>query len=164
MLVNMYSILIEECEKNGYEQYEISNFACNENYSKHNTNYWFGVPYIGLGPSAHSYDGYRRMWNVSNLKQYIEGIQNNLEVFEFEDIDIYTKYNEFVMTRLRTKWGITKQELNQKFDDKLLSYFHENCKKLISNNLLIEKDDTFVLSMAGKHIADSVISDLFYLE
>jgi oxygen-independent coproporphyrinogen-3 oxidase len=159
----MYAILIEECEKNGYKQYEISNFARDEKYSKHNTNYWFGVPYIGLGPSAHSFDGHRRSWNVSNLKQYIEGIQNNAEVSEYEEIDEVSKYNEFIMTRLRTKWGIDLQTMSQQFEPKLISYFNENCKKLIDKKLLIEKESTVVLSLAGKHIADSVISDLFYV-
>jgi oxygen-independent coproporphyrinogen-3 oxidase len=162
-LVDMYAILIEECEKNGYKQYEISNFARDEKYSKHNTNYWFGVPYIGLGPSAHSFDGHRRSWNVSNLKQYIEGFQNNAEVSEYEEIDEISKYNEFIMTRLRTKWGIDLQTMSQQFEPKLISYFNENCKKLIDKKLLIEKEGTVVLSLAGKHIADSVISDLFYL-
>lgn len=162
VLVDMYAILIEECEKNGYEQYEISNFARNEKYSKHNTNYWFGVPYIGLGPSAHSFDGHRRTWNVSNLKQYIEGIQKNSEISEYEEINNIDRYNEFIMTRLRTKWGIDLQTINQQFEPKLISYFNENCKSLINRELLIKTGNIVVLSLAGKHIADSVISDLFY--
>ncbi len=161
-LVDMYAILIEECEKNGYEQYEISNFAQKNQYSKHNTNYWFGVTYLGLGPSAHSFDGKNRSWNVSNIKQYIEGIQNNIEIAEYENIDKYSEYNEFIMTRLRTKWGIVKSEMEQKFDTTLLSYFNKNYKKLIDRNLLIETEKEIMLSMKGKHIADSVISDLFY--
>lgn len=161
-LVDMYAILIEECEKNSYEQYEISNFARKNQYSKHNTNYWFGVTYLGLGPSAHSFDGKNRSWNVSNIKQYIEGIQNNIEIAEYENIDKYSEYNEFLMTRLRTKWGIVKSEMEQKFDTTLLSYFNKNYKKLIDRNLLIETEKEIMLSMKGKHIADSVISDLFY--
>jgi oxygen-independent coproporphyrinogen III oxidase len=165
MFVNQYTRLIQECQEHGYEQYEISNYARNGKMSQHNTNYWFGVPYIGLGPSAHSFNGTSRRWNINNLHQYMKAINERKEIAGHEDINLFTAYNEFIMTRLRTKWGIDSLELEQKFPDKkILLFFRENSIKLINKQLLVKQNSAITLSLQGKYLADSVIAELFYVD
>ncbi len=165
IVINQYTRLIQECQKQGYEQYEISNYARDGKISLHNTNYWFGVSYIGLGPSAHSYNGISRRWNVSNLHQYISGIKKGEDIAEYEDIDTITAYNEFIMTRLRTKWGINYEELVQKFPhDKILSQFQNIATKLIDKQMLEKQNEAITLTLQGKYLADRVIAELFFID
>jgi oxygen-independent coproporphyrinogen-3 oxidase len=165
IVINQYTRLIQECQKQGYEQYEISNYARDGKISLHNTNYWFGVPYIGLGPSAHSYNGISRRWNVSNLHQYINGIKKGEDIAEYEDIDTITAYNEFIMTRLRTKWGINYEDLVQKFPhDKILSQFQNIATKLIDKQMLKKQNEAITLTLQGKYLADRVIAELFFID
>ncbi|MBK7959497.1 MAG: radical SAM family heme chaperone HemW [Bacteroidetes bacterium] len=107
--IQQYQWMIEYLTSQGYEQYEISNFAAEQTYSVHNTNYWSEVPYLGIGPSAHSYDGQRRRWNIANNLNYIEGVTQDKEYFEEEWLTAENKYNEYILTKLRTKWGISPQ-------------------------------------------------------
>ncbi|MDZ7774291.1 MAG: hypothetical protein U5L09_01100 [Bacteroidales bacterium] len=109
--LEQFNILMEEATANGYEQYEISNFCTGEKYARHNTAYWFGEPYLGVGPSAHSFDGKKRTWNIAHLKKYIEGIDEGNPALESETLTTAQAYNEFVMTRLRTKWGVPADSL-----------------------------------------------------
>src|SRR5690606_4570736 len=107
--------LTELITQNGFEQYEISNYARNEMYSKHNTNYWRGVPYIGIGPSAHSFNGVARQWNVANNFKYLSALANNEIPAEKETLTQEDRFNEYIMTALRTKWGIDTAYLEKTY-------------------------------------------------
>ena len=105
--ISQFNLLIEEAEKNGFEQYEISNFAKNKMYSKHNTSYWIGKKYLGVGPSAHSFNGTSRRWNISDTEKYIISIQKNSTFYEKEILMKNERYNEYILTRIRTIWGVS---------------------------------------------------------
>src|SRR5690606_29925726 len=107
--------LIDTLEAASYEQYEISNFALRGQYAKHNSNYWRGVHYLGIGPSAHSFNGYSRSWNLANNALYIDGIQSNKPALDTEELRPMDQFNEYVMTSLRTKWGIDETQIRTVF-------------------------------------------------
>lgn len=102
--LQFFTLLIEHLQNAGYEHYEISNFCRPDKYSRHNTSYWRGIPYLGCGPSAHSFNGTTREWNVSSIDLYIKGIEGNQRDFETENLDQTTRYNEFIITTIRTVW------------------------------------------------------------
>ncbi|MCL4856264.1 MAG: radical SAM family heme chaperone HemW, partial [Flavobacteriales bacterium] len=122
-VVLQFNRLMDFTESIGLKQYEISNFAKEGFVSQHNSNYWKGIAYLGFGPSAHSFVGNKRLWNVSNNPKYINAIENNTLFFEEEIIDENTAYNEYVLTRLRTIWGIDIMDLNNKFNSTLIHHF-----------------------------------------
>ncbi len=158
-----YNQLIELTHKNGFEQYEISNFAKNKAYSKHNANYWKFKPYLGVGPSAHSFNGKLRQWNVAHNIHYIKALQNNEIPTEIEYLTLKDQYNERVMMGLRTKWGIDLNEiriLGQQFEGVLLSL----SKSYIADNKLIKKEDFLSLNPKYRFFADGIASDLFMIE
>ena len=156
----MFEMLIERLTKDGFEHYEVSNFAKDGLYSQHNSSYWKGEKYIGLGAAAHSFDGEHRWWNVSSLSKYIEGINSGYPVIEKEDIDSEKQYNEFLITGMRTMWGINIEELKNKFGDEKLDYFFKNAQKYFDLKYLIKNDNTVTLSHKGIFISDGIISDL----
>ncbi|MDD2552394.1 MAG: radical SAM family heme chaperone HemW [Dysgonamonadaceae bacterium] len=158
--IEMFELLINKLSKDGFEHYEVSNFAKDGLYSQHNSSYWKGEKYIGLGAAAHSFDGEHRWWNVSSLSKYIEGINSGNPVIEKEDIDASKQYNEFLITGLRTMWGINLEELKNRFGDEKLDYFFKNAQKYFDLNYLIRKDNTITLSHKGIFISDGIISDL----
>ncbi|NOX85572.1 MAG: radical SAM family heme chaperone HemW, partial [Chlorobi bacterium] len=125
--IKHFKILLDKTSENNYIHYEISNFAREGFYSKHNSIYWLGGHYIGLGPSAHSYNGYSRQWNVSNMKKYIEAEKTKKITFEKEILTKNQHYNEYVMTALRTVWGCDLEHIQNVFGEKYFNYF----KKLI---------------------------------
>ena len=145
-----------------FEQYEISNFAKNKKYALHNTNYWRGKEYLGIGPSAHSFFGNKRQWNTANNALYIQQINANLPCFEEEALQMKDQFNEMIMTRLRTMWGISPTVLFP-FPTELKNYLYNEISKWISSNHILINDDDYILSQKGKMIADAIISDLFYL-
>lgn len=156
----MFEMLIERVSKDGFEHYEVSNFAKNGLYSQHNASYWKSEKYIGLGAAAHSFDGDHRWWNVASLSQYIEGINSGNPVIEKEYIDSAKQYNEFLITGLRTMWGINLTVLENKFGEERLNYFFKNARKYFDLNYLIQNDSTITLSRKGIFISDGIISDL----
>lgn len=156
------NILIDRLQKHGYEHYEISNFALPDKYSVHNTNYWRQKPYLGLGPSAHSFNLKSRQWNVASTSKYIQALEQNSLDFELEDISIVDQYNEFVMLGLRTQWGVNKEELVLKFGLEKHNYFKQQIQKHISNKKVVYKDGIYYLSNKGKQFADGIAADLFY--
>lgn len=158
--LEMFEMLIEKLKKEGFIHYEVSNFAKNGLISKHNTSYWKSEKYIGLGPSAHSYDGEHRSWNVSSLPEYINGVNKNEPIFEIEDLDQTKMYNEYIITRLRTMWGVDLAELQVRFGTKLYDYFLKNAQKYINLNYLLIKNNTITLTHAGIFISDGIVSDL----
>lgn len=162
--VHFFSLLIDRLAAAGYEQYEISNFCRPGYYSQHNTSYWQGIPYLGCGPSAHSFNLTQREWNVASLKEYMEGIENGKRAYETEDLDTVTRYNEFIITSLRTRWGISLKKLKEEFGSELWQYCLDMAALSLKNGKLIEKDDTIRLTREGIFISDSIMSDLLKIE
>lgn len=160
----MFSTLIDTLAENGFEHYEISNFAKNELYSKHNTSYWKNEKYVGLGPSAHSYDGENRSWNIASLDKYIEAAQSGKLLQETEHLTLSQKYNEFILTGLRTMWGVDLQQLKTTFGEKYHNYCIENAKKhVITGNLRII-DNSLILTTRGVFISDGIMSELMFVD
>lgn len=148
--------------KANYIHYEISNYSLENKHAVHNSNYWKSKHYLGIGPSAHSYNGVTRSWNLANNAHYLSAIDTNNNAEVIEELSTKDKYNEFVMTRLRTKWGINKSELESLFSERFTQHFYNEMKVLKDSELILEHSNTFTLSEKALIIADSVSSDLFY--
>lgn len=158
-----FEIGLDYLTKNNFEQYEISSFCKEHHYSKHNSNYWKGISYLGIGPSAHSFNGKERQWNIANNNKYLESI-NLLKVpFEFEKLTISQQFNEYIMLGLRTKWGINLNEINEKFGNEIFNQLKKESKSYLNNGLILEKNDILSLSKKGKLLADQIASDLFII-
>ena len=160
--IDQFKLLREKTRDNGFIHYEISNFAKEGFFSRHNLTYWQGGNYLGVGPSAHSYNGTLRGWNIANNRKYIEAVTNKQVLSEEEILDEKTRYNDYVMTSLRTMWGIDKIRLNQ-FSDTILKIFAEASAPFFQRGLLENKNNTVVLTEKGFLLADSIISELFYV-
>ena len=158
-----HQILVEETEKRGFVNYEFSNFGKPGFESKNNLAYWLGKSYLGVGPSAHSYDGKTRSWNVANNVKYVKSIQEDKLPLERETLTLKDRYNEYVMTRLRTMWGIQFSEIENQFGKKILEYLLKQSKELIKNNLLVEEQGALKVTKKGKFLSDGIASDLFLL-
>ena len=161
--VSFFSTLIDRLAEAGYLHYEISNFARPGFFSKHNSSYWTGKKYLGLGPSAHSYNGIDREWNPSSLPIYIDGIENGHPTIESEDLDLCTRYNDFIITGLRTMWGVSFADIQTKFGRKLLSYCQKQAQPHINQGLLLQTGDKLILSKSGIFVSDGIMSDLLWV-
>ena len=161
--VNMYDDLITTLTENGYEHYEISNFARHGRESRHNSAYWEDIPYIGLGAAAHSYNLKSRQWNVSDIKEYIRSINEGRVPFESEDIDLFTAYNDAITTMLRMRDGIDLIRFKEKFGIELYNYMMRNARNSISAGHLIEENNHLHLTRSGIFISNDVMSDLVYV-
>ena len=159
----MFSTLIDVLLQNGFEHYEISNFAKNGLYSKHNTSYWKNEKYMGLGPSAHSYDGENRSWNVSSLNKYIESVKSGKLSQETENLTLSQKYNEFILTGLRTMWGVDLQQLKEKFGNKFYNYCLQNAQVSIDEKHLTIINNSLILTISGIFISDVIMSELMFI-
>ena len=160
---DQFKILIAEMLRHGYEQYEISNFCKDNSYSKHNSSYWKKDHYLGLGPSAHSYFGNLRMWNVSNNVKYIKALSTSKLPLVKENLNPQDMYNEYVMTSLRTKWGCSLIEIEKDYSMSFSHYFKAQIKSHEMNGYIIENKGVYTLSETGKLIADRITSDLFFV-
>jgi oxygen-independent coproporphyrinogen-3 oxidase len=156
-----FEMLMEQTEQAGYEHYEISNFAKPGFESKHNSSYWKGKSYLGLGPSAHSFNGNSRQWNVANNALYIESLKNNKVPFEKEELNNEQQLNEYIMTSLRTKKGISVNEIESRFGVASLIKLSTSAKKHLANETLHLSDGQFTLTKKGKFLADGIAADLF---
>lgn len=156
-------ILMDFAAEHRYEHYEISNFAKNQHYALHNTGYWFGKPYLGLGPSAHSYDGQNRMWNIANNALYIQSIMKGNLPLEEEILSDIDRYNEWILTRLRTMWGLRLEDIPESSRD-FSSHFHTEIQKWIGKGHISANEDRFQLTRSGKLLADHIASDLFFVD
>jgi putative oxygen-independent coproporphyrinogen III oxidase len=145
----------------GYLHYEISNFALPDHISLHNSHYWTQKNYLGLGPSAHSYDGKSRCWNVSSITGYIHGMESGSSIEGEEILAMEMQFNEFVMTRLRTMWGINRTELDSRFGPVLSSKLVENMAPFLASGHLQEINNIITLTSAGQQIADRITAALF---
>jgi len=159
--LSQFETLMEFASQAGYEHYEISNFAKPGFYSKHNLGYWTQKPYLGFGPSAHSFNGIKRRWNVANNTLYIQAIEKGMpDYYSWEEIDTSKAYNEYVLTSLRTIWGIDLDYLEKWFGEDFLKLCLLEAEKFLKSGELILEDRKLCLSNEGKLIADYVISEL----
>jgi len=154
-----FNILLEKTSQAGFINYEISNFGKPGYFSIHNTNYWKQVPYLGLGPSAHSFNGYSRQWNIRDIKKYIKSTNSGIPSFEREELDIKTKFNEYVMTSLRTMWGIDLEYIEKIFEKEGYDYIVNLSGKFIDYGLMKQDNKNLILTNQGKMISDNIISE-----
>jgi oxygen-independent coproporphyrinogen-3 oxidase len=159
-----FNTLIEKTEKAGFVQYEISNFGKPGFFSKHNSNYWKQVNYLGLGPSAHSFNGFSRQWNVRDLKGYINSVNKGKPYFESEELDIKTRFNEYIMTSLRTMWGIDLEYVEKTFEKEGYDYVVNLSGKYRNYGLMNLEKNSLVLTNQGKLISDNIISEFMMSE
>ena len=158
-----FQILVDKLSENGFIHYELSNFGKENFFSKNNSSYWLGKKYIGIGPSAHSYDGKNRGWNVSNNSLYIKSIQENKLPIEIETLTKTDRYNEYIMTGLRTIWGVSLERVEQEFGKTYLDYLNRQAAKFIEDHLLFVDDNILRTTKKGKFLSDGIASDLFLL-
>jgi oxygen-independent coproporphyrinogen-3 oxidase len=154
-----FSLLVEKAAESGFKQYEISNFARDGYMSVHNTNYWRQVNYSGLGPSAHSFNGYSRQWNISDVNRYIKAINSGRVFYENEDLDTKTRFNEYIMTSLRTMWGIDLDYIERVFEKEGYDFVINISGKFREYGMMKLDKKTLVLTNQGKLISDNIISD-----
>lgn len=159
-----YEIMIEVLEKAGFDNYEFSNFGKPGYFSRNNTAYWFGKPYLGIGPSAHSFDGVKRSWNVNNNSLYIKALSRNELPAEEEQLSVKDRYNEYVMTRLRTKWGISLFEVETRFGKDIKAYLLQEAQSPQHDGLLEIEGDTLKISAKGKFLSDGIAAELFLVD
>ena len=159
--IRHYEILVERTKANGFEHYEISNFAKEGHRSQHNSIYWKDEKYLGLGPSAHSYDGNSRQWNVSNLTKYIQLAGNSEDYYEKEILTLEDKFNEYVMTSLRTSWGCDIEKIERSYGKSYVNHFLKNVKKYLEMGEMITDGNSYSLTENGKLFADGIAADLF---
>lgn len=157
--VAQYNLLLEITEGAGFINYEISNFGKEGFFSKHNTSYWQQIPYIGLGPSAHSFNGYSRQWNENDVDKYIEEIDNGRLPYEKEELDEKVRFNEYVMTSLRTMWGIDLDKIEEKFGKEILDYTKNLAKKYVEYGMMLEKKGNLSLTKQAIMVSDNIIAE-----
>ena len=162
--VDMFDTLLDTVSENGFEYYEISNFAKDKLYSKHNTSYWQNRKYLGLGPSAHSYSGDERSWNVSSIDKYIESINKGEMDRESETLTTAQKYNEFVLTAIRTMWGVDLNRLKEKFGMQQYDYCMKNLQKQMDAGFVTIEDNHLKLTRKGLFVADGIATELMWVE
>lgn len=160
---NHFMILVDTLQKNGFIHYELSNFGKENYFSKNNSAYWLGKKYIGIGPSAHSYDGEKRGWNVANNSLYLKAIQNNKLPIETEILTVSDRYNEYIMTGLRTIWGVSLERIEKEFGLEYLEYLKKQAQKFLNDDLLSIENNILKPTPKGKFLTDGIASDLFYL-
>ena len=158
-----FHILVDKLSENGFIHYELSNFGKENYFSKNNSSYWLGKKYIGIGPSAHSYDGKNRGWNISNNSLYIKSIQENKLPIEIETLTKTDRYNEYIMTGLRTIWGVSLERIEQEFGKTYLDYLNKQAAKFIEDHLLFVDENILRTTKKGKFLSDGIASDLFLL-
>lgn len=158
-----FQILVDKLIENNFIHYELSNFGKENYFSKNNSSYWLGKKYIGIGPSAHSYDGEKRGWNVSNNALYIKSIQENKLPLETEILSKTDRYNEYIMTGLRTIWGISLDRIENEFGKSYLDYLNQQSAKYIEDHLLFVDENVLRTTKNGKFLSDGIASDLFLL-
>ena len=158
-----FQILVEILENNGFIHYELSNFGKENYFSQNNSAYWLGKKYIGIGPSAHSYDGVSRSWNVSNNALYLKSLEENKLPNEIEILSKTDRYNEYIMTGLRTIWGVSLDRIADEFGADYSRYLQKQSQKFIDDGFLFIENKILKPTKKGKFLTDGIASDLFYL-
>ena len=161
--VSLFTTLIDRLTEAGYQHYEISNFSLPDLHSRHNSSYWTGKKYLGCGPSAHSFNGVSRQWNVASLDEYIKGIEEEKLNYEVEELDLYTRYNDFVLTNIRTCWGMSLSKLRSEFGEDLYSYCMRMAKPHIDQGVLENSEGVLRLTRKGIFVSDGIMSDLMWV-
>lgn len=156
-----FDMLQEKIQQAAFEAYEISNYAKNGMYSRHNTNYWRRKNYLGIGPSAHSFDGLSRQWNSTGIKAYLNQMHEQKTFFQREELQLNDRFNEFVMLGLRSKWGINLKEIQKIFGKSYALHCKKIGLKYLDTKLLIAEKDQYFLSQEGRKHADGIASDYF---
>lgn len=159
-----FMLLIEKLRANGYIHYELSNFAKPGFYSKNNSAYWLGKKYLGIGPSAHSFDGQYRSWNISNNPLYIKAIEAGELPSEIEKLSLVDRYNEYIMTGLRTIWGVDLNRVSAEFGADFHDYLLRESASFIADGLMCKQDSILSITDKGKFLSDGIASDLFWLD
>ena len=162
--VRFFSALMDTLGAAGYEHYEISNFCKPGMYSRHNTAYWKGIPYLGCGPSAHSFNAETREWNTASLEGYIKSIEEGHRSSETEILDKVTRYNEYIMTSLRTMWGISLTYTEEAFGTELCQYCTKMAAPYLQSHKLEMQADRLRLTREGIFVSDGIISDLMFID
>jgi oxygen-independent coproporphyrinogen-3 oxidase len=160
MMNEMYLLLVNKLKQNGFEAYEISNFALQNFRSQHNSAYWKQEPYIGVGPSAHSYNLNSRQWNVASITNYLKAIENNSSFFEIEQLTTNEKYNDYIMVSIRTSEGIDIEYIEQAFGVEFSTYCLKNSKSFIVSKKIILKEKKLQLTTEGILISNQIIIEL----
>ena len=158
-----FMILVETLEANGFIHYELSNFGKANYFSKNNSAYWLGKKYIGIGPSAHSYDGVSRSWNIANNPMYLRALETDELPKEMEVLTQADRYNEYIMTGLRTIWGVSLSRIQSEFGQSYYEYLMKQTQKFLNDELLSIEHDILKPTKKGKFLTDGIASDLFYL-
>lgn len=156
--------LMQLLKQNGYVHYELSNFGKPGYFSQNNTAYWMGKKYMGIGPSAHSFDGVNRSWNISNNTLYLKKIQSGILPSEREQLSVNDRYNEYIMTGLRTMWGVSLQKVQNDFGEKYLTYLLKNAQKYIMSLQLVIENNVLKTTAEGKFFGDGIASELFMVD
>lgn len=159
-----FMLLIEKLRANGYIHYELSNFAKPGYYSKNNSAYWLGKKYLGIGPSAHSFDGRYRSWNISNNPLYIKSIEAGELPSEIEELSVVDRYNEYVMTGLRTIWGVDLTRVSNEFGAEFYNYLVQESASFIADGFMQKQENILTITDKGKFLSDGIASDLFWLD
>jgi len=162
LVLKQFDSLITFLNKNGFEHYEISNFAKKGKRSRHNSSYWSGENYFGFGPAAHSFNGNIRRYNFSDTKKYISSISNDTACYEEELLSVNDKYNEYILTKMRTIEGVLETDILKKFGVTFLSHFKKEISPFLENGVN-RKGDCYSLTQKGKHIADAITASLFFV-
>lgn len=158
---HQFEVLMQMMEANGYKHYEISNFAKPGKYARHNSNYWFGKSYLGVGPSAHSFDGKSRQWNVAHNAKYLKALGKDELIFEKEILTPEQQFNEYLMTSLRTMWGCDLKKIKS-LGAEFEKYFISKVDLFLKNETMRREGEHFILTKKGKLLADNISMELFF--
>ena len=161
LVYDQYNLINKKLEPLGFINYEVCSFAKENFFSKNNSAYWLRKKYIGIGPSAHSFDGKSRSWNISNNKKYIDQIKKGKSFYKKEKLSKVDQYNEYVMTGFRTIWGVSANFIENNFNSKFKNYFTDRIQKHIDQKNIVVKDDMYTTTNKGRFLADGISSDLF---
>ena len=163
LAANQFAVLTSVLEKANFVHYELSNFGKEHFFSQNNTAYWLGKSYLGIGPSAHSFDGKQRSWNVRNNTKYVKEIQQNKLPIEIEILTKTDGYNEYIMTGLRTIWGVSLEKINTDFGSRYVTYLKNESEKYLQQKLLCFEDGVLKTTKKGRFLVDGIASQLFML-
>lgn len=162
--LEQFQVLVKVLKEAGFEQYEISNFCKPGYYSKHNSSYWKSQKYLGIGPSAHSFDVSSRRWNVSSIAKYLEGVENNLPYWESEILSEQDRYNDFIITGLRTSWGISEEMIRCSFPTRYFEHFEKYREKYLHLGKVEYHAGKVRISSEGLFISDQILADFMIVE
>jgi oxygen-independent coproporphyrinogen-3 oxidase len=162
--LQQFQILIDRLKNAGFEHYEISNFCKAGYYSRHNSSYWKNEKYLGIGPSAHSFDLKSRRWNVSSIKGYLDGIENSNPYSESEILSVYDRYNDYIITGLRTMWGVSEEAVNREFPEEFAVHFRKMKDVYQKSGHVVAEPNKIVLSREGLFISDKIMADFMVVE